>query len=338
MAGYAPWQAGAIQFAREATAGVLVPATQIWRGPYAPITDIRTRRRVNENVGLTNPTTRFYDSFLGARLVIPATPFTYEQGPNVFEGGLKAATPGAAAAYLREYTLPVDNSFNTLKTYSFEAGNDAIANAAAAMAFAFVEEFELSGTGGPEGDAWMISSTWRGARKIKQALTDSLTLPSVEEAMFNNTLFYVDNSGGTVGTTLVSDIMHAATIRVRTLWVPVPTPNGTKYYSKIKYVPAEGQVTFDITAELEDVTGFVNTEQGKYDTNAFRLLRFKVPGTTANKELTIDIAGRYTEDPEQHENMNGNTVVHLRGEAIVSTADALYFKIAVKNGLAALAA
>lgn len=336
---FAPYRAGLVQLGRQSSlsaVAAITAASTKWRGEGATdIVDARKRIRVAENVGLAGNTDRLYDAAELAKIAFARTPVTFQEVPHIFEGGIKAATPGAATAYLRTYPLPQSNTLNTIKYYSIEAGNAVVGGDAHVMPGAFVEDFELSGEAGPDGGAWMISANWVGQRKVLQAFTGALSAPSVEEAIFNKTKIYIDATAGTIGTNLQSNVLVKASIKVKTGWVAVPTADGTLYYTAVKYVVPDDQVTFDLTFELEDVEGTVIAERAFYVSKAIRLIRLDCPGSTADLNLQINMAVRYSEF-SAYENTNGNTTVTVRGYALISSTDSEYFTIAVKNGVAAL--
>jgi hypothetical protein len=334
---FAPARANLVQLGRQTSLSAVAAATAAttkWRGEGATdIVDARKRVRVAENIGLAGNTDRLYDAAELGRLAMASTPFTFEQGPHIFEGGIKAATP--TGTYTRIYDLPQANTPNTIKHYSIEAGNAVIGGDAHVLPGAFVEDFELSGEAGPDGTAWMIAANWVGQRKTLQTFTAALTAPTVEEAIFSKTKIYLDPSAGTIGQTLKSNVLVKASIKVKTGWVAVPTADGTLYFTAVKYVIPDDQVTFDLTFELEDVAGVVIAERAFYVSKAIRLIRLTCPGSTAALNLEIDIAARYSEF-STYENTNGNVTVTVTGYGLISTVDSKYFTATVKNNVAAL--
>lgn len=332
---YGPARATVVQHGRESTAGTLVAATTQLRLVNPPdIEDLRKWERVDESIGLVAPTTRQYNPSLFAQWQWPSSPMTFQQWPHVLEAGIKAATPGASTAYLRTYPLPVANTPNTLKTATIESGN-AVAGDASVMEYAFVESFTMEGAAGTEPGAWMGSALYKGRQKAVQSLTGSLSAPSVEEMLFAKTKLYIDDSGGTIGSTQKSAVLIKAKIDVKTGWTPIWTADGNKYFQTIKYVVPMDQVKFALTFELENTAGVVAAERAKYVAGSLRLIQLLCDGSTSDYQMKINIVGRW-EKFATWTNTNGNISVEASGYGLYSSTDTEYFTIAIKNGVATL--
>jgi hypothetical protein len=91
------------------------------------------------------------------------------------------------------------------------------------MEYGFVESFTLSGK---VGEAWKISSNWRGRQKTVEALTGSLSLTALEEILFGNTSVFIDAAGGTIGSTQKAGVLLEASVTVNTGIMPVFTADG----------------------------------------------------------------------------------------------------------------
>jgi hypothetical protein len=202
------------------------------------------------------------------------------------------------------------------------------------MPGSFVEDFTLSGKAGRDGTSWMFQPNWMGQRLIPQAFTSALSAPSVEDAIFNNTTIAIDEPGGTMGATVKGGVLMAASFKVKSGWIGVPTADGSLFYTRIKYVVPDDQVTFDLTFELEDTLGLVAAERAKMNAGTVRLIELVTAGSSANKNLKISLAALWTKfDPYGDE--GGDVMVKASGKALISGSN--YFAIAVKNGLATLA-
>ncbi len=321
----------AVQLGKEVTPGTSVAATTIWRGPYGAPEDTRIRKKKEEDVGYLVPAELNYDTRLGATLAMPASELTYEQITHILEAAILTATPGAGPGYLRAYPFPTTTA-RTIKTYTLEAGNALVSADQMEIPYAFVSEFELSGK---VDEAWMMAATWLGQRWVTAAMTGALSVPAVEVALFGNTKFYVDNSGGTIGTTQVSGKLLEATIKCTTGIQFVPVGDGNLYPIAHKFIKPE--VTFTLAYELEQDTGvsFVATERGKWDTKAGRLMRLHVPGSGATKDLKLDLFAIYDKFGA-YENSDGNVSVKVEGHCGYSSTDALFFTPTVINALSTL--
>lgn len=325
---YGTHSANIVQMAAETTPGTGVAADFIWRGQVTSIEDTRQRVTVEEQVGTVVNPERIYDAWLGAQLALPQTELTYEQVPHIFEASIMTATPTGAGPYVYTYTLDPSNLPNTITTYTIETGNKLISNDHEEINYGFVEEFNLTGAAQ---QAWMMSSTWMGQTPVPTTLTPALTLVAVEEAIFGNTLVYIDDEGGTMGGTQLTGVLMGFDLRYRTGWQPVPVGDGTNYYTGIKFTQPEG--TFTLTFELED-TSVVENERAKFSAKAVRLIRLNCPGS-GGRDFTLDIAAQY-DSIGSYTSTNGNTTVQFNGHVVYSTTAAHYMEAVVTNNLTTL--
>lgn len=328
MANYGVFSANTIQLGRETVAGTGVPATVVWRGAAADIEDGRVITPVKEHVGLRVPSGRSYVSQLLAKLSIPETELTFEQFPHVLEAGVLAATPTGAGPYVRAYAPALTTAMQAIKTYTLETGNT-IAGDGHEMAYSFVESFTLSGK---QGEAWKLASNWQGRTKTEAALTGSLALIGVEEALFSKTVLSIDAEGGTIGTTALAGVLMEASVAVTTGIVPVFSGGGQLYFAAHKFITPKLEYT--ITMELES-GGLVNAERAAYESQATRLIRLSCAGSSAARLLKIDIAGKH-QSMGGYQNSNENTTVQISGEARYSSTAALLWAFEVTNSLATL--
>lgn len=305
-----------------------MPATVIMRSPYGDIEDARTRNIAEENVGLLVNAERSYDVRLAALLSMPETELTYEQLPHILEAGVKTATPSGSGPYARSYAFPLSNTPNTIKTYTLRAGNAVATGDVRHMPYSFVESFTLSGT---RGEAWKMAANWRGRTVVESMLTAALSLQAVQEAIFANTLLYIDAEGGTIGTTQKAGVLVAASVQVDTGVRPVWVGDGQLYFVAHKF--HRPSLTFTLTLELED-GNILKTERDAFEANTVRLLRLSCPGS-GDRDLDIDIAAKY-DAVGGYQNDDGNTTVQLSGHAVYSTTASLFASFDVSNTLATL--
>lgn len=325
---YGPFSMNKIQLGRESTAGTAVAATSIWRGPATDIMDESEHANSEEDVGLLVPTDREYISSYGATLSMPETELTFEGILHILEAGIKAATPAGTGPYVYTYAFPTSTTLNTIKTYTIETGN-AVAGDVNEMEYGFVEDFALSGeAGGP----WKVSANWRGRQKTPTTFTGALSLTTVEEAQFSKTKLFIDDSGGTVGTTQVTGAMVSADLNVVTGVVALMTGDGNLYFTTHKFVKSE--VTFSVTLELENASGIVAAERAKWKAKTWRLVRFEIPGS-GTSNINIDMAAKWT-DISEYSNSDDNTVVTFNGVARYNSTDSLYAEIEVTNSVSSV--
>jgi hypothetical protein len=327
--GTAPYNV--VQMGREATAGTSAPATTIWRGPFGGPEDTRVRKIKEEDIGLLVSEELNYDTRLGATLTMPASELTFEQVAHLLEAGIKTATPSGAGPYTRVYDLPVSNA-RTIKTYTLEAGNTLVAADQMEIPYAVVSEFELSGK---VDEAWMMAATWTGQRWVNAAITAALSVPAVEPALFGATRFYVDDNGGTIGTTQVSGRLLECTIKVATGIQFVPIGNGNLYPTAHKYVRPELTFTMSYELEQDGAASFVATERARWQSRAGRLIRLDVPGSSAARNFQVDMYAIY-DKLGAYENSDGNVSVKVEGHCGYSAANALFWTATVINSVASM--
>ena len=325
---YGPFSNNKVQLGREGTAGTAVAATTIHRGPFAMLEDGRDRKIVEEQIGSFMQAERTYDGKLLGKWSMPSAPLTFEQVLHILEAGVKTATPTGTNPYTYAYPYPyTGTSVNTIKTYTIEAGSATITGDVREMEYSFVEEFEFSGK---YGEAWMMQSNWLGRQLSTSVFTAALSVPTVEEVLFNKTQLYLDASGGTIGTTLKAGVLVEANVKVKTGLIVVPVANGQLYFQAHKWTQPE--ITYSLTVELEDTVGLVAAERAIFEAGGTRLVRLKALGS-GSKSFQIDMAAKY-DAIGNYENNDGNTTVTLEGHAVASSADSLSFTTTVVNTLA----
>jgi len=155
---------------------------------------------------------------------------------------------------------------------------------------------------------------------------------AVQEMLFGNTSFFIDATGGTVGTTQESGVLLEASIQVNTGIQPVFAADGTLYFTAHKIVPPS--LEFTLTLELDSTANTVVTERAFWKSQATRLFQLSCPGTSS-RAFVAKWAGKYT-SVGSYQNSNGNTTIQLSGRAVYSSADALFFDFSVTNAVTAL--
>lgn len=329
MPTYSPYSNTKTQLGRESTAGTAVASTTIFRSPFSMLEDGRERMIVEEQIGNFVSAERSFDGLLAAKWAQPSTELTYEQVCHILEAGCKTATPSGTGPYTRVYNYPYSGTtVNTIKTYTIETGSATVSADQYEAEYAFVEDFEFSGA---FGEAWTMQSNWLARQMTQASFTSSLTAPTVNEALFNHCLLYIDASGGTIGTTQKTGVLTAANVKVKTGLMQVPVGDGALYSVAHKWTQPE--ITFSITLELEDGS-IVATERGIYRSNGTRLIRLKT-SPSASLQFQIDIAGKY-DSVSDYENSDGNTTVTLEGHGVASSTDSLSLTFTMINGVAAL--
>jgi hypothetical protein len=279
-----------LQLGKEATAGTAIPATAVWRGPASGLEDASEFVMAEEDVGILGGTDRQYNPSLLAKVAMEETEATFEQLPYILEAGIKMVGTGATdtggSGKVYTYGVPT-NALPTIQTFTLEGGDD---SAVEEMEYGYVESFKLSGKAG---EAWKVSANWVGRQVSTSAFTASLTVPTVEEILFNKTYLYIDAT--TIGTTTKSNTLLACDIDCKTGNVYVMTGSGQKYFSHVTNHGAdtEMKITF-----VHDATAVA--EKAAWRAGTRRLIRLQSSGsalTTAGtftyKTLRVDMTGKW---------------------------------------------
>lgn len=322
-----------LQLGREGTKGSPVAATTIWRG-MGVIKDNREVIFPEEDVGILGGTDRSYIARTWSELAMPAVESTFEQIPYIFEAGIKFVQTGTVdtGGSGKVYSYPASTTAqNTHLTYTIEGGDD---QGAEEFDYAFIKHFNLAGDG--QG-ALMMSADWTGRATSTSTFTGSLSIPSVEEILVNNANLYIDNSGGTIGSTTASSTLFGIDLDWTTGLQEFWAVDGSLDFSLTKFT--RDDIVLTMTYE-HNATAI--TEKGKYRDGSTRLVRLLFNGTALTtagtytyKSLIVDLAGVY-EDWSTLEDQDGNDVVTATLRCRYSSADALKAEIVVVNELANL--
>lgn len=324
-----------VQLGREGTPGTAVAATTIWRGPALMPLDDRMNAMPEENIGLSSPTTRQYTAGLLASMQFPSTPATFQGIQHVLEAGVKTVAPsqdGVGTDYINEYPLP-SGDVNSLKTYTIEGGDNKVVEE---MEYSFVREFELSGK---RNEAWMLTSNWQGRRSQVSSFTGALSAPAVSEMLFNKSKIYIDNVGGTIGTTQIANSWLDAKLKVITGLKAQPTGDGNLYFSFMDFIGAKATLELSF---LHNAT--VAAERVLWRANTPRQIRILIegntvatPGTTYSKEtFRIDGAGLYTSFGPPNDEDEGSNVNKVVFELAYDSVAALFCNFLLVNELSAV--
>lgn len=310
---YGPYSGNVIQIGDEGTAGTAVAATTVWRGPAASIVDASVTEFVDAQAGMYAPILDSYQPSKLARLGFPETELTFEQFGHVLQASIEDVAAAGAGPYTWTYSMPT-TSAPTIQTKTLETGN-VIAGDAGEMEYSFVESFSIRANAE---EAWRVQSAWVGRQRTAAALTGSLSTPTVENALFGKSSFYVDAGGGAIGTTQVQGVLKQAEINVTSGLKPLFTGDGGNLY--FYTVKRDGwTATYRLQVELESDTGFLAAERTAFTNRTIRLIQLVTPGS-GSKQITVQFAGVH-ESVGDYENADGNTVVTLQGRIGYSSTD-----------------
>ncbi len=280
-------------------------------------------------------TDRSYIASRWAELALDGVESTFEQLPYVFEAGVKEVHTGSTdtggSGEIYTYTASV-TSQNTTGTYSWEGGDD---QQAEEFSYGFVKHFNLSGDG--QG-ALMMASDWFGQVTANTSFTGAQSIPAVAEVLVNDGQLFIDNSGGSIGGTEVSNTLFGIDLDWTTGLQEFWAVDGSLDFSLIKFT--EDEIVLNLTYEHN---GSTVTEKAKYRDGSTRLVRLLFQGgllTTAGdsytyKTVQIDLAGVY-EDWSELQDQDGNDVVTATLRVRYSSTDSLKAEIVVVNELSTL--
>jgi len=243
---------------------------------------------------------------------------TFEQLPIILDCGIALVQTGTAntggSGYTYTYTQSTDST-ETVNTVTLEVGDNQRVDE---VEYAFVTHFALAGA---SKEAWKVSADWVGRQVTDAEFTTGLSLTAVEPILFGKTNLYIDDSGGTVGTTTKSNALVGFSIDWTTGHVPLYAADGAFYFSTQKAVAPE--ITGTLTLEHDSVG---EAEITAARANSIRLLRlkatgsaFQTAGTYTYKTCIVDLAIQYDGVPAMGD-IDGNRTVELEWHAVNEVA------------------
>lgn len=332
MPNYASWPMSVCQIGKETTPGTAVACTTIWRGPFGGFDDDRKSETIEEDTGTYADTMRTVDTQLGIKMPAPQGTLHFEQLLYLAEASIaRGVTPtGTPPTYIRTYNVAVGDTAPSLQTYTMRIGNKIVSGDMALLAYAMLEEWEISGN---QGELWKTSSNWMAPRKQSGSFTAALGIPAWEPMNFSNTKLYIDAAGGTIGTTQKLGVLMGFSLKFNTGLEWVPAGDGTLYPTAHKI--GKPKITFTLTLEVED-GGVVAAERAIYESKAQRLIRVQCPGASP-LDMSLDLFGaQYTKVSAYQKLNQNNTTVTFEGNAIYNAAAAKTMTLAVTTGLATI--
>jgi hypothetical protein len=292
----------------------------------------------DENIGVSSLTSRIYTPGLLASLSFPETEATFEQVQHIYESGIKTVTlsqDGAGTDYIGVYPLPWEDA-NSLKFYTIEGGDNKVAEE---IEYCFTSEFTLSGK---INEAIKMSHKMQGRQATVSSFTGALSAPAVHEMMFNKSKLYIDNVGGTIGTTQIVNTWIGFNLKVMTGWKAQPTGDGNLYFSFADFIGAKATLELLELEFLHNATSAA--ERVLYRAGTPRQLRIiteggavATPGTTYSV-LThlINGAGVYTAFGPPNEENEGSNVEKATFEFAYDPTAAKFLEFTTVNELSAV--
>lgn len=185
------------------------------------------------------------------------------------------------------------------QTYTAEGGNNVRVDSSG---YSFPTSFEISGKGGADMDALMLSSSWT-TRQWEKAVgfTSGLAIPAVSEALFCGARLFIDSIGGVIGTTEVPDTMASFGYKANTGLGHQFSGSGNLFFSKA-HRKGKTQITCAIALYMNAAALL---EYDAWLAGTPRLIRIKIDGPTlatagtlySRKSLILDMPGTWSNFP-----------------------------------------
>lgn len=249
---------------------------------------------------------------------------TFEDLPFFLNMAMIQAAITGAGPFTYTHT-PATLAANTPRFYTVEFGDNVQAFKAAGV---LLKNLELSGK---EGETWKVKADAFAKSIVTATFTGALADRVVVPALAEMTTLFMDDTGGTIGTTQKSATLVEWSWKLGDHFYPVFYQDGALTASTF------GEKRF--RPELELTAAFnsgANTLRTKYLAGTRQLVRLRVTGA-ASRQITIDGAYQILEDPlVLDERDGGETIAKLKLGAEYDSTDALYSSIVVINNVSAL--
>lgn len=284
-----------LQIGQEATPGTAVVPTARWRGPVVAIDDQRIIVFPDEDIGSIPGKDRSYIPALKGMVAIPDTEATFEQIAYPLISGVEdpaRVQDGAGDGYITQHDFPTDTQYTVsdIKSLSITSGDD---QAKKQVEYFFTTEFTLHGV---VNEALKLEG-WKGeGRKLETDAFETISLPSVEEILVNKSTMAIDAVGGTLGATVITDIIREISLKVVTGWIGRASADGQLYINKC--VMTKPVITFEVIFD-HDTTAIA--ERANWENEVARQIQVKfegsdfgTAGTVYSKKTHIwNIAGKW---------------------------------------------
>lgn len=296
-----------IQLGRETTA-----ATTRWRGLGA----FEDRTEVvmpEEFIGIIGGGDRSYISKYDAGATFDDTDLTFEQLPHLLIAGIANTTTGTqdgtGSGYVYTYNI-AHSTAPTVGTYTLRAGDN---QQAEIMDSSFVQSFSIKGNAG---EPWMMSANWVGKQITTSVFSTSVSIPTVETALFSRSTFWLNSVSDTYGWeagTPWQPLVLSMEINFDNLMMPKFVMGNSRAFNFI--YPGNREISGSITFE-HDALGVAEKEAWRNEEP--RLMRVYMIGSSlttnaaapvhTNKTVYLDLPIKYTSfDPL--DDQDGNSIV-----------------------------
>ena len=323
-----------VQAADEATAGTAVAATAKWNAfSLRPTIGDRTIVQPVEDRGSLAMAHTGYTTQLTASLGDLAGDCTYEDVILPALMSLESITPTQpnSATDPNEYLWTFEPSWtaaNSPKTFTIEWGDDV---QAWETEYCFATGLTISGNAN---EAWQVSAPLMGRQNSTTTFTGALTDRSLERAIFNKGTIYIDDAGGTIGTTQFACDMVNFTWTLPTHYSSFYGAGGQLYFCGL--AEAKVQPTLSMTVVMDSGQATLMTTD--YTAETVQLVRVQTTGATMDnnaKYIYIDGAYRIVNISEIG-NQGGLSIVTMTYSGEYDSTWAKMFQLSVLNGVSAI--
>lgn len=320
-----------IQAGKESVAGTAVAATAKWMGMTlaASLKDREIVLPEDERGSLAAAQRSYSPSYLWESKLQGTV--TYEDMILLLSMALKGGiTPSTVDTSAKNWVFtPSLTAANTPDTFTLEFGDDTQAYEAE---YCFVKALEI---GGAMDEALKFSAELVGRQLTATTFTGALADRTVEDALTAKSKLYMDDTGGTIGTTQKTVTLIDWTWRLPAHFVAKRHQDGALTFTALSEVKLKPEL--DLLCEFN---AGVATLRTKYTGETRQLVRLKTTGAlvgavSAVKTVQIDGAFKITEFDVLDER-NGASVVMMKLQGEYDGTWAKLLEVAVQNAVGAL--
>lgn len=247
----------------------------------------------------------------------------YELLPYPFESLWGIATPSGTGPYTYTYTAPYANVPSNVRSYTFEYGPiDNMYQLAGGLCNRIAINGEI-------GQPWQIESEFMGKQASYLASPASLAFLSVNLIRMADTVLYIDDWSGTIGSTQINATFIGFAAEFT-------SERHLKRFAGDVYPSAWGDSSFDGSLRL--TLEFNTTSKAYLDAIlsglTSKLIRIKA--TNGSNEAQIDFAGVFDGEPELFSDRDGNVTLDLNLNARYNSTLGYWARVTATNSLASL--
>lgn len=299
-------------------------------------------RRIAATISFNSATKTIADSANGLGFIKPGDLIQISGAGQALNNKVFSVVTAAAASVTVTESIVTEAAGATVtieimtQVYTVEGGNNARVDRSS---YSFPTSFELSGKGGADQDAVMLSSSWitRQWEKVS-GFTAGIALPAVSEALFGHSRLYIDNIGGVMGTTEKLDTLASFSYKANTGLRHQFAGTGNLFFSKAER-KSRIQIACAISLYQNDAA---LAEYDAWLSNTPRLLRIRIDGPAlvtagaySKKAIILDMPGTWVKFPNP-EDIEGAEVLPGQFRPAYDPVAGIGPSITVVNELATL--